>query len=202
LKQDVVEIRASIGNLNSRMTSFENSLSTIIQMQGSQQSEIEALKKSLKEVSTGKEEAIREMEARDQRRLNLIVSGVGEKSDGTVDERKAFDEECVTQLFREIGLSDVSLRDVRRIGNVQQSKSRLIRITCSNVDEKNSILRNARRLRSVSRYKNVFINTDLTPMQQKKHKALRDELKRRRNAGENVRIRSGEVVHADNQNFR
>jgi len=42
---------------------------------------------------------------------------------------------------------------------------------------------------------------DLTPMQQQQQKELRDELKRRRAAGENVRIKNGKVVHTDNQDF-
>lgn len=201
LRQDMVEIRTSVAKLNTRMDSFERSFTSLIQTQKNQQNEIEALKKSLHEMSTVKMEAIQEMEAREQRRLSLVISGICERTDGNVDERNKSDRESVTTLLDAIGVINPSFHDVRRIGKVQYNRSRLIRITCSNTEEKNVILRNAKKLRSVTCFKKVFINSDLTPMQQKMHKELRDELKRRKNEGENVRIRHGEIVRID-QNFQ
>ena len=135
------------------------------------------------------------------RRLNLMVSGIVEKTNGTVEERKEYDEECITNLLNKIGLHDCSFHGARRIGKANPDKPRLIRVTCSNADEKRSILKNARKLRSLTQFSKVFINSDLTPMQQKEQRLLREELKRRRIAGENVRIRHGKIVVTDNQNF-
>ena len=39
-----------------------------------------------------------------------------------------------------------------------------------------------------------FIDPDRTPKEQEKHKALRQELKRRKNAGENVKSRNGKIL--------
>ena len=206
LKQDMLDTRASVENLNSRLTSFEQTLSFLVQTQKEQQSEIEAIKKSLEEVSTGKEKAINEtiheMEARYQRKRNLIMFGIEEKRDGSVEERREFDEQQVDSILSAIGLSDLSYDGLRRIGKPQHSKPRLIRITCSDEDERTEALNAARKLRTLVNYNGIFINADLTPMQQKQQRQLREELKRRRNAGENVKIRRGAIVITDNQNFR
>ena len=109
LKKDMLETRASVEKLNSRMTSSEQTLSVLVQTQNDQQSEIEALKKPLDEVSAGREEAIKEaiheVEARCQRKRNLIFFGVKEKQDGTVEERKEYDEEQVDSILAAMGLS-------------------------------------------------------------------------------------------------
>ena len=63
-------------------------------------------------------------------------------------------------------------------------------------------MQKAKNLRNSTTFKNVYINPDLTIRQQKESKALRDELKKRRNNGESVVIRNGEVVPKNNeQNF-
>ena len=56
-----------------------------------------------------------------------------------------------------------------------------------------NILRMARELRNSHEYSNVYISPDLTPQEQQRDKALRDEVKRRLN-GEEVEIRRGRVV--------
>ncbi len=91
LRQDMTELRASVNHLNTRMSSIESAMTSISQTQAVQQSEIKALQKSLHDISDAKMDVIQEVENRELRRLNLVVSGVVEKSDGSIDERKAGD---------------------------------------------------------------------------------------------------------------
>ena len=46
-------------------------------------------------------------------------------------------------------------------------------------------------------FRGVFVNQDLTLIQQKEEKSLREELKLRKSSGENVVIRRGKIVYAD-----
>ena len=104
------------------------------------------------------------------------MSGVGEKQDGSVKERKEFDEQRVDSILAKIDLSELSYEGLCRIGKPQQNKPRLIRITCSDADERSEALSASSKLRT---YNNgIFPNADLTPMQQKENKQLREELKK------------------------
>ena len=101
-----------------------------------------------------------------------------------------------------MNISDVPIRSTYRVGkNQKMSSPRLLKVILPDIETKQIILKKAKDLRNVSTCKNVFINPDLTPFQQKIQKDLREELKRRRDAGDRVKIYRGKVVEI-NQNFQ
>ena len=51
-------------------------------------------------------------------------------------------------------------------------------------DNKRTILTNSSRLKSIEEFSDVYISPDLTKVEREKQKKLREELKRRREAGE------------------
>ena len=57
----------------------------------------------------------------------------------------------------------------------------------------------AKNLRDVKKYSNIYVTPDLTPEEQARDKALREELKRRRLAGEVVEIRRGRIIRKQGQ---
>jgi hypothetical protein len=144
------------------------------------------------------------MEERDRRKANLIVSGIVEKEDGTVVERKQHDKAKVETLLQNLcDFNSTVITSVNRIGKVNSSKPRLLKIVCGNIETKLSLLRKAKELRRISSFKGVYLNPDQTPMQQKESKRLREELRRRRALGEDVLIQRGKIVERQTiQNFR
>jgi len=61
----------------------------------------------------------------------------------------------------------------------KSNRPRLLEVTLNNLEEKATILRNKSKLRSASNpedVQNVFITPDFTPVEQKKNKALREQL--------------------------
>lgn len=140
------------------------------------------------------EEMMKEVHERHKRRKFVVISGLQEPSNGSLQERCLQDRNTVDLLARKIGVEELAVKQVSRIGSIQSSKPRLVRVKCSSMEMKNSLLRASKNLRRHEEYQQVFINPDLTKLQRERDKALRSELVTRRKAGARVMIRSGRIV--------
>ena len=130
-----------------------------------------------------------------RRRRNLIISGVPEPSGGSADERKHSDVGKVTDIFEAISVNDnVSVVHVHRIGRIMEGRNRLLRVVLRDEDSKYLVLKEARQLRNTPSFQKVFVNPDLTQTQRREGKRLREELKRRKDAGEDVILRRNRIV--------
>ena len=181
---------------------MEVTLSQVLDRQKRYDSEIHRLDDVLKsEVLCLKEEQrnmVAELEERNRRRSNLILSGLPEKTDGSAEERREWDAVKAQSLFESLThLNRSVILYVHRIGKINSNKPRLLRVICRDQDTKSAILRKAKDLRTMPQFRGVFVNQDLTPIQQKEEKSLREELKLRKSSGENVVIRRGKIVYAD-----
>ena len=135
-----------------------------------------------------------EVQQRSRRMKNIIIAGAPESSDGSVDERKQKDEAFCKQMFADLS-TDVDFVETTRIGRPGNDRARLLRVRFEKVDDKFRILRSCKELRKLEEYKNVFINPDRTPLEQKIDKHLRDELKERRENGEaDLVVYKGKIV--------
>ena len=142
-----------------------------------------------------------ELNDRERRKKNLIISGVPESVDGSAEERKLADANQVKGIFEKLPIGgDVILRTYR-IGKVSEGRNRLLKVICVDADSKVEILQNAKLLRDFTAFENIYINPDLTLMQRNERKRVRDEFKRRRALGENVVLRYGRIVSTDESNF-
>ena len=129
-----------------------------------------------------------------QRKKNLVFFNVPEI--GNSDR----DKEEISKILREIEVEDTDINVVGRIG-IKKDKIRPIKITLEKYNDKLKILSCARNLRGSANFKDIYISPDLTTLQQKEGKKLRDELKLRKNNGEtNLGIRGGKVVVLDVSN--
>ena len=143
-----------------------------------------------------------EFSERSRREKNIIVSGIDESASGTLDERMANDAERIAAMLRCVGSSADSVVDIRRLGKPGSGGRRLLRVTLSSTDSKFSVLRNAKLLRNDPDFRGVYINHDRTKMQQAQYKALREEVKLRKDLGEDPVIYRGKVVNRmDRRNF-
>ena len=82
-----------------------------------------------------------------------------------------------------------------RIGKLDESKPRPLRIVVKSLDGKKEILSRAKDLKNAENFKRMFISPDLTRKQQKVDKELRTELKKFREQGESTaKIKYGKIV--------
>jgi len=84
-----------------------------------------------------------------------------------------------------------------RLGKKGSDKPRLLKITVSSIEEKVTILRTKVKLRADSNPKyvrKIFVTPDLTPLEQRKNKALRQQLRELNKEEKIYRIKNGEIV--------
>ena len=134
------------------------------------------------------------------RRKNIIVYGLKENPEN--DDPKALVNDIVSELEVNIDV-DIDCESVFRLGKkaMRADKPRPIRIKFNDITKKVSVLAASKKLRNVQRYKDVYLNPDLTPKQQEMSKNLRDmrnKLKKRsENAGKKVYIWRNSVYVGD-----
>ena len=138
---------------------------------------------------------------RQSRQSYLIVSGLPEETSGSLEYRNEKDSDKLKSLLAALNHNESAVLSNRRIGSrLDNSKPRLLRIQCSNREIKESILHKSKDLRKNDSFKNIYINPDLTKMERLKNKALREELRLRKNSGEDVLIHRGKVISKQEYN--
>ena len=137
---------------------------------------------------------IEEIEQRQQRKQNLIISGIPEPSIGPISQRIASDTAACVTLAETLGIHGLSIKSVARLGSLSSGKNRLLRVCLNDIETRQAILRNATKLKQNEKYSGIYINPDLTPAQQEANYKLRKERREQRAKGIDAVIYRGEVV--------
>ena len=145
---------------------------------------------------------IREAKERLRRRDYLVISGLPERTDGSITDRQQYDRRSLTDLTRTLKVLEFQPIEVERIGKISNTRPRLLRVKCESKETKVAILSAARDLRHKESFKKVYINPDLTWMQRENRRRLRADLEARRGRGEDVYIRGGQIIQKDQENFQ
>lgn len=132
-------------------------------------------------------ELIEETKLRQQKESSVVVFGL--KWTGVL-------KQAISELMK--NHLQVDPKDNIEKVSCTKGERKLVFVKFKQISTKSEVLRQARRLRTVDNpdLKKVYINPDLTPNQQREDRALRVELKSRRQAGEKVIIRGGRIVTA------
>ena len=139
---------------------------------------------------------IREEKDRERRRLNLCLRNLPE-TDSTSNDHA----QVITLFTSTLGVNgnevNGGIKNIKRVGTQSEDRPRIIIIECSNYDLKRKLLQNSFKLKNYNgptNDKKVFLTPDMTKKQLEDDRNLRDELWSRRNNGESVFIRRGEIV--------
>ena len=92
------------------------------------------------------EEILEEVRQRQMRTKYVILSGVAEKLEGALEERRSADIESIKMLTKEIDCN-IQFSNVQRVGRSNLKKSRLLKFKCETEEDRNLLLTNARKLR-------------------------------------------------------
>ena len=132
--------------------------------------------------------AVRKVAEREDRSKNVIVFGVPEEQEETVDNK--------VKLLLEKLEEKPHTANCCRIGQSKPGISRPIRFKVQSSDSVYQILRKAKQLRDTEGYERVFISPDRTVEERISRQKLVNELKEKRAADPNKHyiIRKGEVV--------
>ena len=136
-----------------------------------------------------------EFHDKEKRKLNIIIHNLQEAEGHTQADKRKSDEVKFTGMIKNGLKLVVKCANYFRIGKKSEEKPRLLLVTLTNLEDKMNILRSAAILRSTTEWDNVYITPDLTWQEREKARALRQELARRRAAGEKfLYIRQGRIV--------
>ena len=193
-RDEISKISSSLNSLSKKVEKIDDRMTGLEDRNREHHNQIESIQTTLKEVQKRDEFNLQEMESRLNRMTNVIISGIPELSSGSVDERSSHDEEKLKKILQEVGNKSTQNFKITRIGRPRTDRPRLLKVICPDINTKRQILRDCKTLRKSTDSKNIFINEDLTQMQQKQSNALRVELRQRRERGEDVVIYRNQIV--------
>ena len=136
-------------------------------------------------------DVVNELHNRERRKCNVVLHNLPEPTD--------LQENNDANSFLEICHSTLNLKvevvKCYRLGKKQSSRPRSLLVQLRDETSRNLVLSNAPKLRHSQTWRQVYIQQDLTPPEREAHKKLYQELKRRRNDGENnLVIRNGRII--------
>lgn len=132
---------------------------------------------------------------RERRKCNIVVHNLPESDSASRKEAEAHDCRLLESIFKNIMFLNVRIVSSFRIGQRNGYRPRLLIAALESEATKWDVVRNARELQRSQEWGQVYINPDQTKAEREKAKKLREELARRRQAGEkDIVIRKGKIV--------
>ena len=144
-----------------------------------------------------------EQKEKEKRQFNLILHNLKESDATDSTTRKQEDIESRCSLFSTYLDVSASVKNAIRLGKRDSRPCRLLKLTFSTLDEKAKILRHKMKFKADQNPEHVrklFITPDLTPLEQRKNNALRQQLADMNKIQNIYVIRKGQIVrkHRDN----
>ena len=154
-------------------------------------------KKYKKEVETKVEKEIEEKMLRHDKKTNLIIYGIDENE--RIDEKESLkiDEGEIAKIFQDIEIDEEPTEFFRLGKQKRKDVERPILIKMKTERVCYEILRKSNQMRKTSegKMKKITIRKDLTLRQREMNKKLTEELKQRREKGENnIKIKNGKII--------
>lgn len=200
MKQEIQKLSDMITPLLNKIAILEKQ-NVVLQQKVNELERREVLSATCMDSAKNCDVIIREAEERLRRRDYLVISGLPERTNGSITDREQYDRRSLTDLTRTLNVLGFQPIEVERIGKISNTRPRLLRVKCESKETKVAILSAARNLRHNESFKRVYINPDLTWMQRENRRRLRADLEARRERGEDVYIRGGQIIQKDQENF-
>lgn len=131
---------------------------------------------------TSYEDMMAEFHERSNREKNVIISGINERNSDNRAERLTHDMNEVVKILELVNPGCNKPIKTIRMGKYDTNKSRPLKVCFASVDEARTILRNKTKITNETN--NIKCYYDQTPCQKKIMENTRNELKRRKDAGE------------------
>ena len=131
------------------------------------------------------------------RKMNFIFHKVPEPEQTDLTEKQDQDKQFILSVARELGVEGLEVKSTARIGRINESGERLLKVEVNNLNVKKQVLSKAKLLCQAKDEKlsKVYITPDLSYQERLQQTSLRSELHLRRTAGEkNLTIRKGQIV--------
>ena len=152
---------------------------------------IEQLKKEM-------QEELDERADRERRKTNILIFNVKEQEGEDTEESKGKDEAEVERFFdKGVELKDLKVMEISRMGRKREvnERPRPILVSFQEDKEKWKVLGKLSKLKGKEEFKDVRVKRDMTKKERETEKALREELKEKREKEEGTWIiKQGKVI--------
>ena len=161
-----------------------------------------SLVEKLREMITEEVDEIKEME---MRKRNLVLSNIPEQTEHEDNVETTVNvTDTVKELIHNVHWADdIQIISANRVPSSKKyggsnTSNRKITVTLEIQNQRNNLLRIAKKLQHEERWKKVFINTDLTARERKMYFELRQQSKlRRENDERNLIVDRGRIMHSN-----
>ncbi len=148
-----------------------------------------------KEIQTVKDSIrveVAEQVQREQRKKNLIINGIPEKDE---EDENGLEGE-VLKILRATGAKKPMVNEVRRLGKHRENRIRPVLVRLEHLQDKITVISKANtELRKAGdKFQGIYINNDLTKEEQEANRKLREEVKLRRQNGQECKILKQQIV--------
>ena len=175
LKERVVVLEMEKETLAQKIENMEMKTTKVKEgLEGVEKEVVSGMKKAKEEV---KKDVNKEMKEREERSQNLVIYGLEERADGTMEEKKEADKKKVEEVMKEVGVEgevEVKFRAGRR-SDEPNPRPRPLIIFFKNDECRARMLQDARKLARVPDMKSVFIATDMTWAQREEARKMEKE---------------------------
>ena len=146
-------------------------------------------------------EAVGSAMDKERRKLNVVIVNLPENEPAEEGSREKKDAHSFELIVRDALRLNVKVIKCFRAGKAQGDRPRLLIATLPDLETKKELLSLTSQLRSIPRWKSLYIIPDLTTDEQLERKKLREELLARRTAGEkSLIIKRGKVISLSRNN--
>ena len=142
----------------------------------------------------------RDQEEIERRRTNLIIYDVEEPTHVDDRDRRRVDAASVTTMLTKLNLQEIELKAVTRLGKKTEGRNRPIKVILNTERDKVKVLSRMQELRQSREpqdnlARDSHITTDLSQKQRSDHRALVQQMEKRRQEGEeDMVIRGGRII--------
>lgn len=189
-------------DFNKKFASLEEKLVVSNQSDiGGLKKAIENLQKDIKDIKDNKvtcesennmfEEVVQEITEREKRKRNLVLFGPTEQHQVAAEERILADKALIADILNtaNIPTQNVNLKPIR-LGKYTPGKNRPIKINLESEDHVHLVIKKARELKNMDRFKHISISLDRTPKQIDDYRNVKKIFDERKNNGEtNIKIK-------------
>lgn len=183
------EVEAKMNRIEEKFTSQIETL----------QSEIASVKMRVEDsVISLEKDFLYDLRDKEQRKENIMVFGLQESNASSATDSKKDDLALMESLSSKLGVPHLKIKHCFRLGR-RDDRSRPLKVICHDPQQRTQLLQSAFRIPRLDiglGFQKTFIKPDMTPKEQEADRQLRQELRCRRNAGENVVIRRGRIISA------
>ena len=147
-------------------------------LEGMKKGIVEDVEQRLKDLIEVKiRDEIKEVDSQKERYLNLMCFNLVESTSESADDRKSFDDRLFKQLCASIGVKDVEIRLLFRVGSKKVGSIRPLKIVLNNKRQRKEILDQVRFIKSKAppTLQRCVITKDFTPRQRDENKKKRQQ---------------------------